>query len=336
MKLGAYTACLHDRSLPEALKILRELGLTSAEINVGGFVPAPHLPIEPVLTSPAAREDYLGQFEQAGITLTGLNANGNPLNPDPEVGPRHAEDLRQAITLASLLGVRRVVTMSGLPAVHAGGRAAGWVVNPWDSQYLDVLDYQWQQVVIPFWKDIQARARDADVKVCIEMHPHNVVFNPGTLERLATEINATHVGAEMDPSHLFWQGIDPVAAIRHLGGLVYHAAAKDTRINEANCRVYGVLDDRFQRVPADESPVGLGGQNTLNRWPADASWQFVAVGRGHDQDFWARFLRALQEVDPGMAVNIEHEDTELDQVEGLRLAAENLTAAAAAAGITDP
>jgi sugar phosphate isomerase/epimerase len=120
-------------------------------------------------------------------------------------------------------------------------------------------------------------------------------------------------------------------ATRHLGGLVYRAAAKDTRINEANCRVYGVLDDRFQRVPADESPVG---RNTLNRWPADAPWQFVAVGRGHDQDFWARFLRALQEVDPGMAVNIEHEDTELDQVEGLRLAAENLTAAAA--GVTDP
>jgi sugar phosphate isomerase/epimerase len=333
MKLGAYTACLHDRSLPETLKILRELDLTGAEINAGGFVPAPHLPIGPLLSAPAAREEYLGLYEQAGVALTGLNVNGNPLNPDPEVGPKHAEDLRQAITLASLLGVRRVVTMSGLPAAYAGGRAAAWFVNPWDSQYLDALDYQWQDVVIPFWKDIQARASDADVKVCIEMHPQNVVFNPGTLERLATEINATHVGAEMDPSHLFWQGIDPVAAIGHLGSLVYHAAAKDTRINEENCRVYGVLDDRFSRVPAEENPVGLGGRNTMTRWPADASWQFVAVGRGHDQDFWARFLQALHAVDPEMAVNIEHEDTELDQIEGLRLAAENLKAAAASAGV---
>jgi len=333
MKLGAYTACLHDRSLPETLKILRELGLTSAEINAGGFIPAPHLPIDQLLSGDISPADYLGQFEQAGITLTGLNVNGNPLNPDPEVGPKHAEDLRRAITLASLLGVRRVVTMSGLPAAHAGGRAASWTVNPWDSQFLDVLDYQWREVAVPFWRDIQARARDADVKVCIEMHPHNVVFNPGTLERLVTEINATHVGAEMDPSHLFWQGIDPVAAVEHLGNLVYHAAAKDTRINEQNCRVYGVLDDRFQRVPAEENPLGLGGKNTLTRWPADASWQFVAVGRGHDQDFWARFLRALSAVDPGIAVNIEHEDTELDQIEGLRLAAENLNAAAAAAGV---
>ena len=121
MKLGAYTACLHDRSLPETLKILRELGLTSAEINAGGFIPAPHLPVGQLLSGDTSPADYLGQFEQAGITLTGLNVNGNPLNPDPEVGPKHAEDLRRAITLASLLGVRRVVTMSGLPAATAGG-----------------------------------------------------------------------------------------------------------------------------------------------------------------------------------------------------------------------
>ena len=333
MKLGAYTACLHDRSLPETLKILREMGLTGAEINAGGFIPAPHLPAGQLLTSSAAREEYLGLFDQAGITLTGLNVNGNPLNPDPEVGPQHAADLRRAVTIASLLGVKRIVAMSGLPAAHEGGRAASWVVNPWDSQFLDTLDYQWKEVAIPFWKDIQARARDADVKVCIEMHPHNVVFNPGTMERLATEINATHVGAEMDPSHLFWQGIDPVAAIERLGDLVYHAAAKDTRINERNCRVFGVLDDRFRRVPADENPLGIGGRNTLNRWPADASWQFVAVGRGHGQDFWVPFLQALYAIDPDMAVNIEHEDAELDQIEGLRLAAENLKAAGAAAGI---
>jgi sugar phosphate isomerase/epimerase len=333
MKLGAYTACLHDRSLPETLKILGEMGLTSAEINAGGFIPAPHLPIEQLLSGTAGRQEYLGQFEQAGITLTGLNVNGNPLNPDPEVGPKHAEDLRRAITIAGLLGVKRIVAMSGLPAAYAGGKAESWVVNPWDSQFLDTLEYQWRDVAIPFWRDIESRARDAGVKVCIEMHPHNIVFNPGTMERLATEINATHVGAEMDPSHLFWQGIDPIAAIGHLGDLVYHAAAKDTRINEQNCRVYGVLDDRFQRVPAEENPLAIGGRNTLNRWPADASWQFVTVGRGHDQEFWARFLRALSAVDPGIAVNIEHEDAELDQIEGLRLAAENLTAAAAAAGI---
>ncbi|MFI5493821.1 sugar phosphate isomerase/epimerase family protein [Actinoplanes sp. NPDC051859] len=334
MKFGAYTACLHDRPLDETLKILAELGLNSAEINAGGFIPAPHLPSDDLLSSAGAREDYLGRFAQAGVTLTGLNVNGNPLNPDPAVGRKHAADVRRAIDLAAALGVRRVVTMSGLPEAHSGSTTANWVVNPWDSQFLDILDYQWNEVAVPFWRDINARAAAADVKVCIEMHPQNLVFNPPTLQRLVEQTNATHVGAEMDPSHLFWQGMDPVACVKYLGELVFHAAAKDTRINTDNIQVYGVLDDRFTRTRPEENPLNLGGRNTLNQWPQSPSWEFVAVGRGHSvDDFWVPFLRALHAVDPEIAVNIEHEDQEFDQIEGLRLAAENLLQAATKAGL---
>jgi sugar phosphate isomerase/epimerase len=328
MKLGAYTACLHDRPLPDALVILRDLRLESAEINSGGFLPAPHLPIADIRASRDAREEYLEQFAAAGITLTALNCNGNPLHPDAEVRDKHAQDVLDAIELAALLGVRRVVTMSGLPASDPGGRLPSWTVLPWDSAYLDARDHQWNDVALPYWRDVQARAADTDVKVCIEMHPHNLVYNPATMLRLAEEIDATHVGAEMDPSHLFWQGIDPVAALGALGELVYNAAAKDTRIN-ADAKVNGVLDDRFGRVRPDEpGAVSLGGRYTLSRWPASSSWDFVAVGRGHDVTFWAGFLAALEKIDPDMAVNIEHEDRELDQLEGLRLAAQTLLAAA--------
>jgi len=143
-----------------------------------------------------------------------------------------------------------------------------------------------------------------------------------------SEIDATHVGAELDPSHLFWQGIEPVDAVNHLGSLVYNAAAKDTRINAA-ARINGVLDDRFGRVAPDEAgALGLGGDYTLSRWPEGSSWDFVAVGRGHDISWWAGFMDALEKVDPGMAINIEHEDQELDQMEGLRFAAQTLLQAA--------
>jgi len=330
VKLGAYTACLHDKPVADALKILRDLGLDSAEINSGGFLPAPHLPVDAIRARQDARDEYLGLFASSGVALTALNCNGNPLHPDPEVRRKHGQDVRDAIELAALLGVKRVVTMSGLPEAHAGGTAPSWTVLPWVSVYLDALDYQWNDVVIPYWKDIQARAADADVKVCIEMHPHNVVYNPATMVRLAESIDATHVGAEMDPSHLFWQGIDPVAALDSLGGLVYNAAAKDTRINEA-AKINGVLDDRFGRVlPTDPDAIGLGGKDTLSRWPDNSSWDFVAVGRGHDVAFWVDFLRAVKRIDPEMAVNIEHEDQELDQLEGLSHAAKTLLEAAAA------
>jgi sugar phosphate isomerase/epimerase len=328
MKLGAYTAVLHDKPIAEVLGLLRDLGLESAEINSGGFLPAPHLPIAEIRASQDARDEYLGQFSAAGITLTALNCNGNPLHPDPQVRDKHGQDVRDAIELAALLGVQRVVTMSGLPGSDAGARLPSWTVLPWDSAYLDARDYQWNEVALPYWRDVQARAADADVKVCIEMHPHNIVYNPATMVRLAEQIGATHIGAEMDPSHLFWQGIDPVAAIEELGELVYNAAAKDTRINQA-ARVNGVLDDRHTRVRPDEpGAVPLGGRYTLSRWPENSSWDFVAVGRGHDVEFWTRFLAALQKVDPSMAVNIEHEDQELGQIEGLRSAARTLLEAA--------
>lgn len=183
-------------------------------------------------------------------------------------------------------------------------------------------------MAVPYWRDVQARAADADVRVCIEMHPHNVVYNPATLERLVEATDATHVGAELDPSHLFWQGIEPIEAVRHLGALVYNAAATDTRINAA-ARVNGVLDDRFGRVARDEpDAVFLRGRYTLSRWPTESSWDFVAVGRGHDVAWWRDFLGALEKVDPDMAVNIEHEDAELDQLGGLAAAARTLLEAA--------
>jgi sugar phosphate isomerase/epimerase len=328
MKLGAYTACLHDKPLPEALAILSGLGLESAEINSGGFIPEPHLPGADILASEQARQDYLGVFAEHGMTLTALNCNGNPLHPNPVVRDKHAADLLRSLEIAALLGVTRVVAMSGTPAASATGTNPAWTVMPWDSAYLDAQDYQWNEVAIPFWKQVQERAAHFDVKVAIEMHPHNVVYNPATLERLVEKIAATHVGAEMDPSHLFWQGIEPIEAINHLGSLVYNAAAKDTRINPA-ARINGVLDDRFARVGPDEpGAVGLGGPYTLSRWPQNSSWDFVAVGRGHDVTWWAAFLEALHRIDPDLPVNIEHEDAELGQLEGLAVAAKTLLKAA--------
>jgi sugar phosphate isomerase/epimerase len=321
MFIGAYNACLADKPLGEALQLIADLGLNSVEVNSGGFLPPIHLPVEQLRESEDARQEYLGEFSSRGLTLTALNCNGNPLFP--REGFPHAQDLIDSIELAALLGVKRVITMSGIPAGSPGGTNPVWNPLPWWSPLLDVRDHQWE-VAIPFWKDIQARAADADVKIAVEMHPGNIVFNPSTMHRLAESINATHVGAEMDPSHLFWQGIDPVLAVADLGELVYIAAAKDTRINEA-AKINGVLDDRFTRIAEGEPGyLPLGGGTTLSGWPTNSSWDFVAVGRGHDTAYWTEFLRALAKVDPDIPVNIEHEDQELDQLEGLRFAANTL------------
>lgn len=332
MKLGVYNAVLHDRPLPQALEVVAGLGLTGIELNSGGFLPPVHIPtFDDILVSDTARDDFLGIFEGTGVSVAGLNCNGNPLHPNPIIGDKHAEDVRRSVRLAQRLGQHRVVTMSGLPGAETGATVPTWVVNAWNSRDLDVIEHQWS-VAVPFWTEVDALARDHDVKVALELHPQNLVFNPAGVCDLVERTGATHLGVELDASHLFWQQMDPVAVVRDLGRLVFHAAAKDVRINPA-AAVHGVLDNRFRRLDPSEDRTNLGGDEWVNEWPKEAAWDFVALGKGHDTAYWAEFLRALHEVDPDMACNIEHEDVELGRVEGLEVAAAVLLDAARVAGV---
>jgi sugar phosphate isomerase/epimerase len=334
MKLGVYNAILHDRPLPEALEVVSRVGLTGIELNSGGFLPAAHIPtFDDILVSDAARDDFLGVFEGTGVGIAGLNANGNPLHPTTAIGEKHADDVRRSILLAERLGQDRVVTMSGLPGGEPGATRVNWIVNAWNSAALDVLDYQWD-IAARFWREIDRFAAQHGVKVALELHPQNLVFNSADVHRLIELTGATHVGVEMDASHLFWQQMDPVAVVRHLGELVFHAAAKDVRVNRENAELYGVLDNGFRRLGPDEKRTNLGGDEWANEWPRNSAWDFVALGRGHDVAYWTEFLRALHEVDPDMLVNIEHEDVSLGAVEGLEVAAAMLIEADAALAAT--
>lgn len=330
MKLGVYNAILHDRSLPEAIEIVSSLGLTGIELNSGGFLPATHIPtFSDILESDTARDDFLGLFDGSGVSVAGLNCNGNPLHPKTLIGDAHADDVRRSIELAARLGQDRVVTMSGLPGGEPGATVTNWVVNAWNSAALDVLDYQWD-IAAPFWREMDRFAADHGVKVALELHPQNLVFNSADVHKLMDLTGATHLGVELDASHLFWQQMDPVAVVQHLGELVIHAAAKDVRVNPEFAKLNGVLDNSFRRLSPDEPRTNLGGNEWVNEWPKESAWDFVALGRGNDTAFWTEFLRALRDVDPNMWVNIEHEDVSLGQIEGLEVAAAVLRDANAA------
>ncbi|MDU0969164.1 MAG: sugar phosphate isomerase/epimerase [Actinomycetaceae bacterium] len=323
MKLGAYTACLHNYTLPEALKILKDDGLDGAEVNAGGFIPSPHCPVDLLIGSATARDEYLGVFADAGMRLAGLNTSGNPLDPLPDVGPRHAYDLKRTIELAGKLGITDIVCMSGLPGSDADAHYPSWVVNPWNGEYLEVLDYQ-KSVLDPFWKEMDARAGDAGVKLAWELHPHNTVFTPVGFLEFHDRTGLKNVGVNMDPSHLMWQGMDIVASIKLLGEHIFHVHAKDTKIFPG-VATRGVLDPSFGKWPeaeADRYPVGMA--HWCSTWPSDPAWRFVAIGQGHDAAWWADFLRAIREINPDMNINIEHEDAAFDQLEGIERAAKTL------------
>lgn len=329
---GAYTACLQDRSLDEALEVLAGVGLTGAEINTGGFIPSPHAPVDALLVSEKARREYLKVFADKGMELTGLTVSGNPLSPLPTEGLPHAHDLRRTIELAGRLGVRDVVAMSGTPGSDPGARYPSWVVNPWNGIDLEILEYQWS-VAVPFWKEMDALAREMDVQLAFEMHPRNLVFSPPTFEQFLEQVEPTNIGVNLDPSHLFWQQMEPIACIERLGSHITHVHAKDTAVLPG-AAVKGVLDTVFDPVPenpADRTPTGIG--HYCASWPEDPAWRFVAIGEGHDTDYWARFLTAIAAVNPDLNVNIEHEDAAYGRIEGIERGARTLLAAAERAGV---
>ncbi|MFM6967966.1 MAG: sugar phosphate isomerase/epimerase family protein [Microbacteriaceae bacterium] len=332
MKIGVYNAILHDRPLSEAIDVVRTLGLDGMELNTGGFLPPVHFPdLDLILESDTARDEFLGTFEGTGVEILGLNCNGNPLHAKADIRQKHSDDVVKSVKLAHRLGQNRVVTMSGLPGSEPGAGNPNWIVNAWNSAHLDVIDYQ-MDIAATFWREVDQLCRDLDVKVALELHPQNVVFNPATIQELVERSGATHIGVELDASHLFWQQMDPVAVVDYLGDLVFHAAAKDIRINP-HVQIQGVLDNSFRKLREDEPRTSLGGDEWVNEWPSPSAWDFVAVGKGHDAEYWARFLQALHRVDPNMIVNIEHEDVSMGRVEGLEFAAKVLFEAERIAGL---
>ena len=331
MQIGLLTDSLSELTRAEALDTAVDLGVETVEIGLGGvhggWSPAPHADLAELLDDGAARAGLARDVASRGLRLEAFNAAGNPLHP--RHGERDAAVLRGALRLAQEFEIGTVVTMSGLPGGNPGALHQNWVVNAWNSAALDVLDHQWE-IATEFWRETDRIARDHDVTVALELHPQNIVFNSASVHELVERTGSTHLGVELDASHLFWQQMDPVAVVRHLGDLVVHAAAKDVRINPEHAALNGVLDNSFRRLGADEPRTNLGGDEWANEWPTESAWDFVALGKGHDVAYWTEFLRALHEVDPDMLVNIEHEDTELGREEGVAVAAEVLLAADAA------
>ncbi|WP_251454046.1 sugar phosphate isomerase/epimerase [Microbacterium sp. Marseille-Q6648] len=323
MKVGLFLSAFLDLSLADALDRLNEWNITEAEVPAGGFFGNVHCDPSALVASAAARDEFLGLFADKGVNLAILNANSNPIHPDPMVSQPHARELRDAIVLSRQLGLDRLNVMSGSVGSGPGATLPTWSLVPWESGLLEVRDYQWS-VAIPYWKEIAKLAEQHDVRLALEVHPHMLTYNPGTLERFIDEVGSEYLGVNMDPSHLFWQGIDPNRMVKRFAGRIWHVAAKDTVLVADGIAEYGVLDDRFTRIPAEEHPLPLGGRYLTTRPPADGPWRFVAAGRGHDVQWWGGFLRNLRDAGFDGAVCIENEDWDLPREEAIPIAADTL------------
>ncbi|WP_134669817.1 sugar phosphate isomerase/epimerase family protein [Halorussus marinus] len=303
MDIGVHTPPLYGESLDDALAYLHGIGVDAVEPGVGGHPGDDHLPREEYLDDEAAQRELADRLDEYEMRISALATHNNPLHPDEETAAAADTELREAIELADQLDVGTVTCFSGLPAGGPNDEVPNWITAPWPPEHADAHEYQWEEVAIPYWSEVAEYAADRGVDLAIEMHPNMLVYEPTGLLRLRAATN-DRVGANFDPSHLYWQGIDVTDAIRVLGehDAVHHVHAKDTKIYEANSRYKGVLDT----APYDEE--------------ADRSWLFRSVGYGHGEDHWKDVVSTLRMIGYDGALSIEHEDSLTSSNEGLEKA----------------
>jgi sugar phosphate isomerase/epimerase len=304
MRPGVFTPLLSQLPLDAVLAKLKALRIDTVELATGNYPGDAHCKLS-MLEDTAALKTFQQTLADHGASISALSCHANPLHPDPEQAKRAQEINRKTILLAEKLGVPVVVDFSGCPGDSPQSKYPNWVTCPWPPEYLSILEWQWNEVVAPYWIERAKFAADHGVKIAIEMHPGFVVYSPETLLKLRS-IAGPSIGCNYDPSHMFWQGIDPIAAIRVLGDAIFHVHAKDTQLYPANLSRTGVLDTKPY---TDERNRG---------------WIFRTCGYGHGAEWWKEFVSTLRMFGYDYVLSIEHEDSLLSSEEGLSKAAQFL------------
>ena len=316
MRVGVFTALLAQFPLDKVLDKLKSLNIGTVELGTGNYPGDPHCKLS-MLASAKELKDFKSYLEDNGFTISALSCHGNPLHPNRNIAKAYQEISKKTVRLAEKLGVPVVIDFSGCPGDSDKAKYPNWVTCPWPPEYLDVLDWQWEKKVAPYWTKHAEFAKNHGVKIAIEMHPGFVVYSPETLLKLRSIAGKT-IGCNYDPSHMFWQGIDPIKAIRVLGDSIFHVHAKDTQIYDYNLPKTGVLDTKKY---TDER----------NR-----TWIFRTVGYGHDAGWWTEFISTLRMYGYDYVLSIEHEDTLMSPDEGLTKAAAFLNNIVIREGTTAP
>jgi sugar phosphate isomerase/epimerase len=307
MKLGVFTVLYQQMPFEQTLDLLQSLGVEAVEIGTGNYPGSRHCDPDALLSDDHAAQAFRKAVESRGMFISALSQHGNPLHPQSETARRAHDTWRKTVLLAEKLDVPVVNAFSGCPGDSEGSKYPNWVTCPWPDDFQDILDWQWNQKVIPYWADEAKYAKSHGVRIGFEMHPGFVVYNTETLLKLRNACGET-IGANLDPSHLFWQGMEPVEVIKILGAeeAIFHIHAKDTQIDRRNAAVNGVLDTKHYG-------------DLLGR-----SWVFRTVGYGQGEKVWRDIISTLRATGYDYVLSIEHEDGYMSIDEGLRRGVELL------------
>ena len=309
MQIGLFTPVFAKLSFDDLLQELKRYPqITMLELGTGSWPGQSHIDLDGLLESPERCREYRKRLRDAGLGISALSCHGNPVHPDQDRARKDDEVYRKTVRLAGLLEVPVVVTFSGCPGGGPGDQTPNWITAAWPPEYATALAWQWERCLIPYWQEAASFAADAGVKIALETHPGFSVYNPETLLRLRDAVGPS-IGLNLDPSHLWWQGMDIARVIQSVGNAIFHVHAKDVYLNKAAIETNGVLDTKNYR-------------DMLQR-----AWTFRSVGWGHGLLSWKEMLSTLRMVGYDYVVSIEHEDALASIHEGLSSAISTLSAA---------
>ncbi len=303
MKLGVFTTLMSDMSLKDALAYFKSIGIEMIEIGCGGYPGNAHANPEVLLADEGKFKEFMDTIADSGLTVSALSCHGNPVHPQKDIAEKYDRTIRNTILLAEKMGLHQINTFSGCPGDCENSKYPNWVTCPWPEDYGKILNWQWNEVLIPYWKKTVEFAKAHGVnKIAFELHPGFCVYNTDSMKKIREAVGP-ELGANLDPSHLIWQGMDPVKVISELGDAIFHFHAKDTRVDKYNTAINGVLDTKSYG-------------DLKHR-----SWLFRTVGFGNGEAYWRDIISALKLAGYDYAVSIEHEDALMSKTEGLEKAA---------------
>ena len=299
MRIGVFSVIFQKVTFEQALDNIVAAGASAVEIGTGGLPGSHHCNLDELLASSEKRAAYLKAAESRGMIISALSCHWDPISPDAKIARESDIVFQKTVQLAEELGVPVVNVLSGLPAGSPTDTSPNWVTCPWPPHFLEILDYQWNQVAIPYWRGAAAFAAQHSVKIGVEMHPGMLIYNVETLLRMRAACGPA-LGCNFDPSHLFWNGVDPVAAIRKLGEAIVHVHGKDCYVDPFIVAVNGCNDHKsYSKIP-------------------QRAWTFRTIGYGHDIKVWKDIVSALRMVGYDHVISIEHEDGLMSFDEGLQ------------------
>lgn len=301
MKLSICTDVYGNLSYTDMLDKVQSLGVNAVEMTAGGWASCPHVPTAQLLADEGKLKAFKAELSKRGMEISALNCSGNPLSPG-EMGQKHTKSTYDTIVLAGKLGVKKVVMMSGCPAGAPGDKTPNWITSTvsWPDYMGPALEYQWNDVAIPWWKKFVENCKANKVEqIAIEEFPCMLVYNPSTLLRLRAAVGPI-VGINLDPSHLMVMGADPIASARALKGAIFHIHGKDARVERGLCDIDGLLETK----PVTESDT--------------RTWNYVAVGCGHGLQWWKEFFSVCRMGGYDGYVSLEMEDLTMSVEAGVQ------------------